>query len=140
MELEAVLHLDHLEALSDAEALEAIARLVDHAFDQSDLKLNAKALNWVEAIGARSLAEADLATLDYFRANIWADRQEARHTDRTAAWSWDQEDLLQQVFFLRRALNNPAFADAFLAKLAADLRRSASSKANEGSPESAAAA
>jgi hypothetical protein len=110
MELEAVLRLDHLDALSDADALDAIAQLVDHAFDHGNLGLNARALSWSEAIAARPLGEADLATLDYFRANIWAHRQQVSHTDRTAAWSWDQEDQQQQIFFLRRALNNPAFA------------------------------
>lgn len=116
MELEAILHLNHLEALSDADALEAIARLVDHAFDKNDLNLNARASNWAEAIEARSLAEADLATLDYFRANIFAHRQQVRHADKSAAWSWDQEDSQQQMFFLRRALNNPAFTDLHIVR------------------------
>ncbi|MGH9561028.1 MAG: hypothetical protein ACRD3S_06195 [Terracidiphilus sp.] len=100
-----------VDALGDGDALDATAELVDHAFDQGDLDLNARALEWCETLAARALAAADLATLDYFRANIGAHRQQARHSDRTAAWSWDQEELQQQVFFLRRTLNSPAFPE-----------------------------
>ncbi|HWH84723.1 MAG TPA: LA2681 family HEPN domain-containing protein [Burkholderiaceae bacterium] len=104
-----VLSLATLDGLPPDDALQAIAQLVDHALDQGDLSLTLRALNWCEQTESRLTSDGQRILLDYFRANAWAHRQGTRHSDRSAAWAWDQEELQQQVFFLRRARNSPAF-------------------------------
>ena len=106
-----ILGLETLEALADDEALHAIAVIIDHAYPQTNLDLTSKALAWSDQLDTRSLSEEQRALLNYYRANAWAVRQRSNHTDRIASWAWDQEALQQQVFFLRSALNSPAYKE-----------------------------
>jgi len=110
--IEEILVLDTAEGLADTVALEAVAHLIDYATDHSDLTLNAKAMTWCDQLDARVLQPRQQVSLDYYRANAWATRRSSRHTERSAIWAWDQEEIQQQIFFLRRALNNPAFLES----------------------------
>lgn len=115
LRVDEILGLETLEALADDEALNAVAIIVDHAFLQTSLNLTTKALAWCEILEVRtSLSEKQRALLDYYRANAWSNQLQSIHTDPIAAWAWDQEALQQQVFFLRRAMNNPAFEELHL--------------------------
>ena len=109
MDIEEVVSLSTIATLPPDDALQAIAQLVDYAHDQGDLALTTKALNWCDEVESRLTLDSQRIHLDYFRANAWAHRQSTRHADRSAAWAWDQEELQQQVYFLRRARNSPAF-------------------------------
>lgn len=109
MNIKEVVSLATTASLAPNDALQAIAQLVDFALDEGDLALAMKALAWCDEVEPRLTSDSQRIHLDYFRANAWAHRQSARHADRTAAWAWDQEELQQQIFFLRRAHNSPAF-------------------------------
>lgn len=50
-----------------------------------------------------------MALLDYFRANAWASRYQQRLGDRAAVWNFEQPEVCQQVFLLRRVMNSPGF-------------------------------
>jgi hypothetical protein len=104
-----ILALETVEKLTDKDGLKVIGQLVDYAFDQGDLDLTARALAWCEQLEARPLSARQRALLDYFRANAWANIQRARQADPKSAWAWDQEEVQQQIFLLRRAFNSPAF-------------------------------
>jgi hypothetical protein len=110
--IEEILLLDSTEGLANSVALDAVAHLIDYATDHSDLNLNAKAMTWCDQLDARVLLPSQQVSLDYYRANAWANRQSSRHTERSAAWAWDQEEIQQQIFFLRRAIDNPAFPES----------------------------
>jgi hypothetical protein len=109
MDIEEVVSLPTIASLAPDDALQAIAQLVDFALDQGDLALTTKALDWCDEVESRLTSDSQRIHLDYFRANAWAQRQSTRHADRSAAWAWDQEELQQQVFFLRRARNSAGF-------------------------------
>ena len=109
MDISEIVSLATLNALAPDDALQVIAQVVDHALDQGDLALTARALGWCDETEVRLTSDNQRILLDYFRANAWAHRQSIRHSDRSAAWAWDQEELQQQVFFLRRARNSAAF-------------------------------
>jgi hypothetical protein len=99
------------EALDDLElneALTAIGQLVDHANDHADLELVNKVLTWADQLEKRQLSAKQRMLLDYFRANAWAVRQHPRRADLDAAWAWDQEEVKQQIYLLRRAFNTSA--------------------------------
>lgn len=106
-----ILQLKELDALNNDEALSAVAVLVDHANDNGNLDLISRALTWCEALDVRALSNEQKVNLDYYRANAWAGRYAPKARDRAAAWAWEQPDLQQQIFLLRRALSNPAFQE-----------------------------
>lgn len=110
-DLESLLALSTLDELGPTAALDAIALLVDHAMDTGDLKLNGRALAWADQLEARLTADTDLALLDYYRANAWANRHNDGRQDLNRVWAWDQEPLQQQLLLLRRALNRKTFDD-----------------------------
>lgn len=109
--IEEVLKMENVDELSSEDALQAIAQLVDYALDHGDPDMTSRALLWSEQLAPRLVSEQQRVLLDYYRANAWANRQSALRLDRAAVWAWDQEELQQQVFLLRRALNSPAFEE-----------------------------
>lgn len=99
------------EALADlepSEALMAIGQLVDYADDHADSELAAKALAWADQLEARQLLTTQQVSLDYFRANAWAVLQRPRRANRDSVWAWEQNEVQQQIYLLRRAFNASA--------------------------------
>ncbi len=99
-----------IDGLSDAEALDLIAKLVDQAVDDSDILLINHSLFLADELAARDLQPQEMALLDYFRANAWAGHYQQRLGDRVAVWDFEQPEVRQQVFLLRRAANSSGFA------------------------------
>lgn len=97
--------------LTNRAALDSLGTLIDLAIQSGKPEGVLRALEWCEQLDSRDLTSAERAELDYFWANAWADRQQARHTDRAAAWAWEQPEQRKQIFHLRRALTNPAFSE-----------------------------
>jgi len=95
--------------LSNADALDEIAKLVDQAGDAADPTLVDLSLFLSEELEERGLQPDEMALLDYYRANAWACRQQQKLGDRAAVWDFEQPEVRQQIFLLRRAVNSPAF-------------------------------
>lgn len=93
----------------DAEAFDLIAQLIDQATDETDLDLAKYTLQLADELDARELSASDKAILDYFRANAWACLYQKRMDDRAAVWDFEQPEVGQQIFLLRRAMNSPGF-------------------------------
>jgi hypothetical protein len=98
-----------LDDLPVEHALNAVGQMIDHALDCGDLDLTNRALIFADTLEARTLSPTQQALLDYFRANAWANRRVVSRIDHANAWAWEQPEAQQQSFYLRRALNNPAF-------------------------------
>nr|WP_319566037.1 LA2681 family HEPN domain-containing protein [uncultured Rhodoferax sp.] len=111
MNLKTALALETLDGLEPTESLNAIVLIVDHVMDTGDLELNTRALGWADALEAMLTTDIDLAKLDYYRANAWANVNSEVRQDHARAWAWDQEPLERQLLLLRRALNRKAFKD-----------------------------
>ena len=110
--IDVIIGLETPDSLSDGDAMDAIAILIDHSLDNTDLALTNKALAWSEILETReSLSPIMRTLLDYYRANAWANRQHAAQSDPLAMWAWDQEEIRQQIFYLRRALSRAAFSE-----------------------------
>ncbi|PMQ06536.1 hypothetical protein DyAD56_03505 [Dyella sp. AD56] len=95
--------------LSHADALDAIAKLVDQAGDAGDSVLIDEALVMADTFEVRGLQPDEQAALDYYRANAWAWRQRFNRVERAAAWDFEQPEVREQIFWLRRAMNSVAF-------------------------------
>lgn len=105
------MHKSTIDNLSDADALDLIAQLVDQASDDADLALVDASLSLADELEARNLQSPEMALLDYYRANAWACRYQQRLGDRAAVWDFEQPEVRQQVFLLRRAANSSGFAE-----------------------------
>lgn len=97
--------------LSVAKALEEVGLLIDLSGDLAREKGTARALEWSVELERGSLSPAHAALLKYFRGNAWANRQKARHRDRSAAWAWEQPELQQQLLHLRGAVQHEGFGE-----------------------------
>ncbi len=98
-----------IDGLSDQDALQLIARLVNQANDNGDLAICHQAQALADALQERGVPPGALAVLDYFRANAWDCRYQKRLRDRAQVWDWEQPEVRHQVYLLRRALISPAF-------------------------------
>jgi LA2681-like HEPN/Tetratricopeptide repeat len=98
-----------LDELSDTDALMVIAKIIDRAFDNKNPAPIDDAMALADQLEARGISPEDLATLDYFRANGWDCRWQQRLDDSQQVWDWEQFEVGQQVYLLRRALNSSAF-------------------------------
>lgn len=95
--------------LSNDDSLTVIATLVDHAFDTATPTLIDHVMTLADELEARGLSPEEMATLDYFRANGWDCRWQRRLGDSEQVWDWEQAEVREQVFLLRRALNSGTF-------------------------------
>jgi tetratricopeptide (TPR) repeat protein len=110
IDIDDAIRLETLEGLSDLEALDAIGTVADYALDHNDLELATSVLGWCDELECRQLSGKVLCLLDYFRANLWGHRQSAKLADEAAAWAWESEEARAQIYYLRRAMTNKAFA------------------------------
>jgi hypothetical protein len=97
-------------SLSNTEALDRIAQLIDYALDNVDVAIAGQSLLLADELETRGLQPSELALLDYFRANAWACRYQPRLSNRKELWDFEQPEVRQQVFLLRRAAHSPGFA------------------------------
>lgn len=100
-----------LDVLPPEDAMKFIAQVIDEAGDSGDADLNSQALAWCDRIESRLESDGQRVLLDYFRANAWANRLAVKRGDAETVWAWDQEELQQQIFLLRRAVANSAFPE-----------------------------
>lgn len=98
-----------IDGLDDDEALQLIAEHINAAGDHGNMALASTALALADALEERGVSDEDLAVLDYFRANAWDARYRQRLGARARVWDWDQPEVREQIFLLRKALNNTAF-------------------------------
>ncbi|MEL7831331.1 hypothetical protein AAG604_04155 [Citromicrobium bathyomarinum] len=78
-----------IDGLDDDQALQLIAEHINAAGDHGDMALASTGLALADALEARGVTDADLAVLDYFRANAWDVRYQQRLDDRAQVWDWD---------------------------------------------------
>jgi len=89
-------------------AFEALASLVDSANDEGNEAALVKAIELAEGIEAKCLPK-DACLVRYNRSNAWASLQRLRSTPQKA-WSWEQPELLQQIYWLRAAIQHEGYA------------------------------
>lgn len=89
-------------------AVEALACLVDSADDEDNTTVLVKAIELAEGIEAKCLPK-DACLVRYYRSNAWAGLRRLRSTP-AKAWSWEQPELLEQIYWLRAAIQHEGYA------------------------------
>lgn len=98
-----------LDKYSSLEALDYIAVLIDDATDKVLADQAEQALQLCDALEER-LNGQQLVVLNYFRANAWSVVRHASHGDKCKVWQWDQAEILNEIFYLRSAIQSPDFS------------------------------
>jgi tetratricopeptide (TPR) repeat protein len=96
-----------VESMADAEALEHIGGIVDLGADLRSSEITDKAIQLLDALGARSLSEGHEVLRLYFLSNAYATR--VALAGQGAVWVWEQTDRQKQIIELRRAIRHPGF-------------------------------
>ena len=89
-------------------AFDAHASLVDVADDEENEAALVKAIELAEGIEAKCLPK-DACLIHYNRSNAWAALHRIRSTPENV-WSWEQPELLEQVYWLRAAIQHEGYA------------------------------
>lgn len=84
------------------------ASLVDGSDDEDNEAALIKAIELAEKIEAKCLPK-DACLIRYSRSNAWAALHRIRSTPENV-WSWEQPELLEQVYWLRAAIQHEGYA------------------------------
>lgn len=98
----------HLTTLGNsAEIYSALAQFIDAADDASNEAALLDALNLTDQI--EPLCDAAHASLVlYARSNAWDALRQVRRTPQNI-WSWEQPELVQQIYWLRASVQHPGY-------------------------------
>jgi hypothetical protein len=99
----------NLDDLTMAAGIESVALLVDAAGDLGREDGTAHALRWCDALELRRLTPQQAAELEYFRANAWHNRQQLKGRANATVWAWEQLEIQQQIFYLRKSVRSEGF-------------------------------
>ena len=94
---------------SNSEAMfNAHASLVDVADDEESEAALIKAIELADRVEAKCLPK-DACLIRYNRSNAWAALHRIRSTPENT-WSWEQPELLEQLYWLRAAIQHEGYA------------------------------
>ena len=96
-------------AIDSQGAYLALGKFIDAAGDAGDAQELELALGLADRIEP-ACAPVFACLVIYARANAWASLRVVR-TDETSAWAWDQPELLQEIYWLRSAIQHPGFEE-----------------------------
>ena len=94
--------------LSDERAMQALANLIDHASNNSNSEQAKLSLKLCDELAERVQGQLKVE-LYYYRANAWSVIRHVKHKDESTIWLWDQDELLQEVYWLRSAIRSDDF-------------------------------
>jgi hypothetical protein len=101
---------DEFSKLSDSDAFDRVATMVDHAGDTGDGELNDQALSLIDLLAARASLACELRILlHYFRANAFENKLSL--AGETQTWAWEIPYFEKVLFELRRAVRDDSFSN-----------------------------
>jgi hypothetical protein len=93
-----------IDGRADEESFVRICALMDLAGELARQDARTSVLGWFEAMEQRNVAGELAVLLDYNRANAIAGERYGTQ------WMWEQPTLARELFYLRRAVSRPEFA------------------------------
>lgn len=97
-----------VRTMSDADAIDCVAKLIDLSGDARSERGIKRAFGMLKEIERRNLTPAQQAMLHYFRANAWSSKRQMEATPGPR--QWEQPDQQEQILALFRARNHEGFA------------------------------
>lgn len=107
--IDSILKIEKLENLKNVDALNLIGQLIDLSdiFDRVDCL--DKAFKFCDEFGERTLSDEDSALFHYFRSNAWSVLRKHKFTNPKHAWSWEQPEIVKELYHLRSAIRHTGF-------------------------------
>jgi tetratricopeptide (TPR) repeat protein len=97
-----------VRTMSDADAIDCIAKLIDLSGDARSERGIKRAFGMLKEIGRRNLTPAQQAMLHYFRANACSSKHQMEGSPGPR--EWEQPDRQEQILALFMARNHEGFA------------------------------
>lgn len=94
---------------ASAEACEALAQLVDTADQEGNIRVLKRAIE-LSALIEPNCMPIDACLVRYNCSNAWAALHRLECMSSEDSWSWDQPELLKQVYWLRSAIQHEGYA------------------------------
>lgn len=104
--LDALIDAD-IESVSNGDAFDHIARLIDIASDLRSSSGTSRAFDLLDIMETRDLGEGEKPLLHYFRANAWENRR--HESEIRQSWAWEQPETQAQILELQRAVRHQDF-------------------------------
>lgn len=89
--------------------LNALARAIDLATDSGNRNSLEQADSLVEQISQMQIPPSSVATLAYFRANIWSAIRGLKNQDTPEVWDWQGEESQREILYLRQSAYHSGF-------------------------------
>ena len=96
------------ERLETPSSVDKLALLIDTAEDRHREDVLVEAIQISDLI-EKSAVPVDACLVRYLRSNAWAALRQIRHSG-DAVWAWKQPELVQQIYWLRGAIQHEGFA------------------------------
>jgi len=97
-----------VSTMSDADAIDCVAKLIDLSSDARSERGIKRAFGMLKEIGRRNPTPAHQAMLHYFRANAWSIKHQMKSSPGLR--EWEQPDRQEQILALFMARNHEGFA------------------------------
>jgi hypothetical protein len=94
---------DGIAGRSDEDSVTRVTVLTDLAIEVGHKAGVACALQWYETLEKMNIGGESAIKLDFGKANAIAGERYGTQ------WTWHQPSLAREIFYLRRAVSNPAF-------------------------------
>jgi tetratricopeptide (TPR) repeat protein len=109
MEYKDLLAMTTLAGLSEEEQLEIVGSVFDSSFDHNSLEGIDHGFTLAETIQQETLKPENLTILFYDLSNGYSYLRKLKYTERLESWSFQMEELRNEIFYLRKAIASPGF-------------------------------
>jgi len=103
-EYHSLIAVTDLNGYSGADALSYLGRLIDISCDLQKTEGLERAINLTKDFPEEKLSSHELALFHYFVANAWSGLKALLRKNTEKVWDWEQEEIENEIFHLRKAL------------------------------------
>lgn len=109
--LEHLLEIKILKDFDQKEQIDIVGSLFDLSFDERNLKGIEHAFDLSKQIDVTTLDDISLAVFHYVLSNGWSYIRKLRYGGGIKDWSFQTEELTNEIVHLRKAISSKSFAD-----------------------------
>lgn len=111
MTYEELLQVECLDNYSQKDKVSVIGKLFDYSFDNSNIEGLNKGFELLKQIKFKELKEVNKTVLFYDISNGWSYLRKLKYHNTSQDWSFQMQELTQEIYFLRKAISSQGFKD-----------------------------
>lgn len=109
MTFEELLKVENLNQYEENQRIDIIGNLFDFSFDNKSISGLEHGFRLIEQIDISKLSEKNQTILSYDIANGWSYLIKLRYDQSINIWSFDLEELSNEIYYLRKAIQSTGF-------------------------------